>query len=80
MDQKTLLLLGQYLNENLSLETCDNSLKKSVEWLQAMQIDMVEEQINWLEEQGVSCDCEVVIKLYIPAREEEINDKEKITE
>ncbi len=80
MDQQTLILLGQYLNENLSLETCDNSLKKSAEWLQAMQVDDVEEHISWLEEQGVSCDCEVVIKLYIPAREEEIDDKEKVTE
>ncbi len=80
MDQQTLLSLGKYLNENLSLETCDNTMKKSVEWLRAMQVEEVEEQINWLELQGVSCDCEVVIKLYIPAREEEINNKEKITE
>jgi hypothetical protein len=80
MDQQTLLLLGQYLNENLSLETCDNSLKKSTEWLRAMQVDEVEEQIIWLQEQGISCDCEVVIKLYIPAREEEIDAKEKVTE
>ncbi len=80
MDQQTLLLLGQYLNENLSLETCDNTLKNSTEWLRAMQVDNLEDQITWLEDQGVSCDCEVVIKLYIPAREEEITNKETVTE
>ena len=80
MEQETLLSLGQYLNENLRLETCDNTLNKSTEWLVAMKIDAIESQLEWLENQGVSCDCEVVIKLYIPAREEEISRKETVSE
>lgn len=72
MDQQTLMTLGQYLNENLSLETCDNSLSLASDWLEAMGTSDVESELSWLKEQGISCDCEVVIKLYIPAREKEI--------
>ncbi len=73
MDQQLLMLLGQYLNENLSLETCDNSLIKTMEWLKAMGVDDFDETLEWLAENGVVCDCEVVIKLYIPAREKELS-------
>ena len=72
MDQQTLMLLGQYLNENLSLETCDNSLIKTMEWLNAMEVDDLDETLDWLGEQGIVCDCEIVVKLYIPAREKEM--------
>ncbi len=73
MDQHMLMLLGQYLNENLSLETCDNSLIRTMEWLKAMDVDDFDETLEWLAEKGVVCDCEIVIKLYIPAREKELS-------
>ena len=69
MDHQNLMLLGEFLNENLNLETCDNTHSKTVEWLTVMMPDKVEPVLTWLEEQEVSCDCEVVLKLYIPARE-----------
>jgi hypothetical protein len=72
MDQQILMALGQYLNENLSLETCDNTLKNTVAYLKAIQYEDIEAEETWLEEQGVSCDCQVVLKLYLPAREEEV--------
>jgi hypothetical protein len=80
MDQQTLMLLGQYLNENLSLETCDNSLIKTMDWLKAMEVDDLDETLEWLAEQGVVCDCEIVIKLYIPAREKEMTSTPTVTD
>ena len=80
MDQQLLMLLGQYLNENLSLETCDNSLIKTMDWLKAMGIDNVDETLEWLAEKGVVCDCEVVIKLYLPAREKELSGTPSATD
>ncbi len=80
MDQPTLMLLGQYLNENLNLETCDNSLTKTIDWLRAMEVDGLDETLEWLDGNGVICDCEVVIKLYIPAREREMSGAPTVTD
>ena len=72
MDHQTLITLGEYLNENLNLETCDNTLRNTHAWLEVMMPDQTEAELAWLEAQGVSCDCQVVLKLYIPARENEV--------
>lgn len=74
MDHKHLIALGEFLNENLNLETCDNTLRNTHAWLDAMLPDQADAEMAWLEAQGVSCDCQVVLKLYIPARENQMTE------
>ena len=74
MDQQTIKALGQYLNDNLNLETCDNTLKLTSQWLLAMEVEDLDAIVSWLEEKEIHCDCEVVLKLYIPAREKEFSE------
>ncbi len=78
MKDDTILALGGFLNENLSLQTCDNSLSNTVEWLSTHEHDGLESHLSWLEEQGVSCDCDVVLKLFIPIRDRSLNQTEPI--
>ena len=68
MERITLLDLGRYLNVYIEpFDSCDGTLGQTRVWLEANGRD-VEQEIAWLEEQGIICDCEVVTKLYIPTR------------
>ncbi len=71
MDQQKLFMLGEYLNDNLSLQTCDSTLNHSAGWLKANGVEDLEIEIEWLEQAGANCDCEVVLKLYVPMLEEQ---------
>ena len=71
MNEQTLFLLGAFLNDNLSLQTCDSTLNHTAAWLSAQGFEEIEHEIEWLEEAGANCDCEVVLKLYVPRLEEE---------
>jgi hypothetical protein len=68
MERTTLLDLGRYLNVYIEpFDSCDGSLSQTMVWLEANGRN-VEQEIEWLQAQGVTCDCEVVTKLYIPTR------------
>jgi hypothetical protein len=68
MERNTLLDLGRYLNVYIEpFDSCDGSLSQTMVWLEANGRN-VDEEIKWLQMQGVTCDCEVVTKLYIPTR------------
>ncbi len=68
MDRDTILSLGNYLNLYIDpVGTCDRSFRNTGDWLRANGYD-VEAEIEWLTEQGVHCDCEFVIKLFLPMR------------
>jgi hypothetical protein len=68
MDRETLLDLGRYLNVYIEpFDSCDGTLSQTVRWLEANGVN-VDAATVWLKSQGVSCDCEVVTKLYIPTR------------
>ncbi len=68
MDEQTLLELGEYLNDNPNLDTCNNTLDATREWLEAHRPDQAAADLEWIAEQGATCDCEVVLKLYLPQR------------
>lgn len=70
MDHETLISLGEYLNEQISMETCDTSLSHSEEWLRSVGVEDVEAELDWLRAQGATCDCEVVTVLYLRVKEE----------
>ncbi len=68
MDEETIIGLGNYLNLYIDPNgTCDRSFRNSTDWLRANGRD-VEAEIKWLKEQDVHCDCEFVIKLFMPIR------------
>ncbi|MDX1437764.1 MAG: DUF2695 domain-containing protein [Anaerolineales bacterium] len=71
MDPETIHSLGEYLNENIGMETCDSSLSFSASWLQENGIEDVDAELQWLREQGANCDCEVVTVLYLKFEEED---------
>jgi Protein of unknown function (DUF2695) len=70
MDHETLISLGEYLNEQISMETCDSTLSHSEEWLRSEGIQDVEAELDWLRSQGAVCDCEVVTVVYLQIKEE----------
>ena len=68
MDRDTLMDLGRYLNVYIEpFDSCDGTMNQTVVWLEANGKN-VDREISWLEDQGISCDCEIVTKLYIPTR------------
>ena len=68
MERNTLLDLGRYLNVYIEpFDSCDGTLSQTMVWLEANGRN-VKQEIAWLHSQGVTCDCEVVTKLYIPTR------------
>lgn len=68
MERITLLDLGRYLNVYIEpFDSCDGTLGQTRVWLEANGKNVVQE-IDWLKTQGITCDCEVVTKLYIPTR------------
>lgn len=67
MDHDTLFELGQYLNKATTHDTCDKSLSHSETWLRAHNRPDVEGDLAWLQSQGAVCDCEVILKIYLPA-------------
>lgn len=52
--------LFNYLDENLSEFSCDDSLKLTSEFLQENEIKNIDEIKNWLGEKGGYCDYEVL--------------------
>jgi Protein of unknown function (DUF2695) len=70
MNHETIISLGEYLNEQISMETCDTTLSHSEEWMRSAGIEDVETELEWLHSQGISCDCEVVTLLYLRIKEE----------
>ncbi len=68
MDKQTLIHLGRYLNIYIEpFDSCDGTLSQTIVWLEANGCEVVKE-VDWLLRQGVTCDCEVVTRLYLPAR------------
>jgi hypothetical protein len=66
MDKKTIFELGSYLNDRIGpYNTCNHELNLTTVWLNENGRN-VEEDLVWLHEQSVTCDCQVVINLYIP--------------
>jgi hypothetical protein len=74
MDRDTLLALGEYLNEVIPLDTCDSTLRYTAEWLSSTDRPDPAADLEWIRNQGVICDCDVVIKLYLPSRISKISD------
>ena len=69
MDRNTILALGEFLNNVIeTYDTCDHTLDITIAWLEAHRRD-VETNLKWVQEKGISCDCEFVIKIYIPTRD-----------
>lgn len=52
--------LFDYLDEKLTDNPCDDTLKLSVAFLQSLKLDNIEEITKWLGEHGGYCDCEVL--------------------
>ena len=52
--------LFDYLDEQLSDNPCDDTLKFSITFLQSLKLDNIEEIIKCLAENGGYCDCEVL--------------------
>ena len=69
MDRKTILALGEFLNDVQKFyDTCDHTLDTTVAWLESHWRD-VEDNLQWIQDQGITCDCEFVLKIYIPTRD-----------
>lgn len=49
-----------YLDEQLSDNACDHSLKLSIGFLQSLKLNNIDEITEWLGENGGYCDCEVL--------------------
>jgi hypothetical protein len=52
--------LFDYLDEKLTDNPCDDTLKLSVDFLQSLNLDNIEEITKWFSEHGGYCDCEVL--------------------
>jgi hypothetical protein len=52
--------LFNYLDEQLTENNCDHSLKISIKFLQSLNLDNVEVIVEWLKENGGYCDCEAL--------------------
>ena len=52
--------LFDFLDEKLSENECDDSLKLTIEFLNKSGIQNINEIENWLQENGGYCDCEVL--------------------
>ena len=69
MDDDTILALGKFLNEVIEeFDTCDHTLGVTEAWLKAYGYDG-KATLDWLHDHGITCDCEYVIKIYIPTRD-----------
>lgn len=55
--------LFDYLDEQLTDNPCDDTLKLSVFFLQSLKLDNIEEITKWLGENGGYCDCEVLVNV-----------------
>jgi hypothetical protein len=60
MNRENFKCLFNYLDEQLTDNSCDDTLKLSVTFLQSLKIENIEEIAEWLEENGGYCDCEVL--------------------
>ena len=52
--------LFEYLDEKLTDNPCNDTLKLSIVFLHSLKLDNIEEITNWLSENGGHCDCEVL--------------------
>ena len=52
--------LFDYLDEQFTKNDCDHSLKLSIKFLQSLNLDNMEVIVEWLNENGGHCDCEVL--------------------
>ncbi|MCX8524289.1 DUF2695 domain-containing protein [Chryseobacterium formosus] len=52
--------LFDFLDEGLEKNGCDDGLKLTKQFLEANQIQNIDEVENWLKENGGFCDCEVL--------------------
>jgi hypothetical protein len=69
MDDETILALGKFLNEVIDkFDSCDHTLGVTEAWLLAYGHKR-QAALDWLRDQGISCDCEFMLKLYIPTRD-----------
>jgi hypothetical protein len=66
LDNKTIFELGSYLNDRIGpFNTCNHQLSVTTHWLEKNRPE-ADADLAWLEKQGITCDCQVVIQLYIP--------------
>jgi hypothetical protein len=70
MDPEIITALAKYLNGQIGMETCDSSLSHSEEWLEHQGVPDPQGVLDWLRDQGVTCDCEVVTLVYLRLKEE----------
>ena len=52
--------LFEYLDKQLTDNSCDHTLKLSNEFLQCLKLNNIDEITEWLGENGGNCDCEVL--------------------
>lgn len=60
MSRENFKALFDNLNEKLTENDCDHSLKFSIRFLETLNLDSMEETAKWLKENGGYCDCEVL--------------------
>lgn len=58
--RETFQNLFDFLDEGLEKNGCDDRLKLTKQFLEANQIQNIDEVQNWLKENGGFCDCEVL--------------------
>ena len=62
MDKQSFQDLFDYLDEK-SIEGCDNTLRMTVDFLRERQIENIDRVIEWLNDNGAGCDCEVLANI-----------------
>jgi len=60
MNREIFKKLFDHLDYKLTDNDCDNSLKLTSQFLQNSKIPNIDKTIEWLEENGGGCDCEVL--------------------
>ena len=55
--------LKLYLEEQLREYTCKNNFHLTKKWLEDSNIRKVQTYLNWLRDEGIYCDCEVIMNL-----------------
>ncbi|KGK90126.1 DUF2695 domain-containing protein [Clostridium sp. HMP27] len=55
-------MLFDYLDEILGEHGCDDTLKYTIKFLEDNELP-IDESLNWLQDNGVFCDCEVLANI-----------------
>ena len=59
MDKETFNDLFDYLDERLG-EGCDHTMTMTLDFLKQIEVKNVDEVVDWLNDKGGYCDCEVL--------------------